>query len=251
MNYYNHHIGDFIRDAGHLDLIEEAIYRRLIDLYYLDEKPLAEDVGKVAKRIRAKDQIEAVKAVLEEFFLPVNSGWKHKRCERELRDYREKAEKNRKNGAKGGRPKRPGEPLNTGAKTQSVISGLPDGNPNERQPIASNQEPRTNNPPKPPEGVPGAGPPDGGKAGAISGTMKRFGIRSNPSDPRVIELVNQGVLPTTVQAACEEAKNAKGDEGVSLGYVVGILNRWSKDAEKVSAGNANPRPADQVWAGAK
>jgi uncharacterized protein YdaU (DUF1376 family) len=40
MHHYQHHIGDYRRDTMHLTLLEHGVYRQLIDLYYLQEKPL-------------------------------------------------------------------------------------------------------------------------------------------------------------------------------------------------------------------
>ena len=40
MNYYQHHIGDFNNATRHLSLIERAIYRDLLDMYYDTEKAI-------------------------------------------------------------------------------------------------------------------------------------------------------------------------------------------------------------------
>lgn len=40
MNYYQHHIGDFNNATRHLSLVERAIYRDLLDMYYDTEKPI-------------------------------------------------------------------------------------------------------------------------------------------------------------------------------------------------------------------
>jgi hypothetical protein len=85
----------------------------------------------------------------------------------------------------------------------------------------------------------------------LSIAMRRAGIDSQPADPRLIALAEQGVTPQTVAAACAEAKQAKPGERVGVAYVVAILNRWSADAAKVNAGHANqprgsPRQAQQA-----
>lgn len=76
-------------------------------------------------------------------------------------------------------------------------------------------------------------------AALLSIAMRRAGVNSQPADPRLIALAEQGVTPETVAAACAEAKGAKPGERIGLGYVVAILNRWSADAAKVDAGRAN------------
>lgn len=129
MHYYQHHIGDYLRDTAHLSLIEDAIYRRLLDHYYLHEKPLPENEHIVARIIRASEHVDHVKTVLMEFFEKTTKGWEQKRCNMEIREYGLICDRNKLNGKRGGRPR----------KTQSVISG----NPDETQ-MKANHEPLTN-----------------------------------------------------------------------------------------------------------
>jgi hypothetical protein len=80
---------------------------------------------------------------------------------------------------------------------------------------------------------------DPSMAAQLSIVMRRAGIQCQPADPRLIALADQGVTAQTVSAACAEAKAAKPNESIGLGYVVAILNRWSADASKVKASGAN------------
>jgi len=131
LNYYQHHIGDYRRDTGHLSLLEHGIYRQLLDTYYLTEQPIPEETELVFRRLSAKtdEEKKAVEMILSEFFYKEN-GWHHKRCDVEILTYLEKAETARTNGKLGGRPR----------KTQPVISGNPEQT-NEK----ANQEPITIN----------------------------------------------------------------------------------------------------------
>ena len=43
VNYYPHHIGDYSKDTSHLTMLEDAAYRRMLDVYYATEKPLPLD----------------------------------------------------------------------------------------------------------------------------------------------------------------------------------------------------------------
>ena len=43
MNYYKRHIGDYMKDASHLSLLEHGVYMRLIDVYYTRESSIPED----------------------------------------------------------------------------------------------------------------------------------------------------------------------------------------------------------------
>lgn len=69
----------------------------------------------------------------------------------------------------------------------------------------------------------------------ISIAMRKAGVESQPADPRLIALAEQGVSVETVAAACAEAKKAKPNESIGVGYVVKILERWAKDAAGLKA----------------
>jgi uncharacterized protein YdaU (DUF1376 family) len=140
VNYYQHHIGDFMRDTAYLSAVEEGIYRRAIDWYYANEKPLPSDIKLVCRYLRARDKAEiaAVNAVLSEFFVLTEDGYTQSRCDKEIEAYNGKAETNRVNGAKGGRPK--SKPKTNPEETQSVNSWINSGTQ-----IKGNQEPRTIN----------------------------------------------------------------------------------------------------------
>jgi uncharacterized protein YdaU (DUF1376 family) len=97
VNYYAHHLGDYMRDTAHLSLLEEGVYRRLLDQYYIRERALPSDVKACCKLARAASKIErdAVESVLREFFDPQDSGWVHARCEKEIARFRLKQDKAR------------------------------------------------------------------------------------------------------------------------------------------------------------
>lgn len=117
MHYYKHNIADYRKDTGHLSLLEHGVYRQLLDLYYLDERPIPLETDWVIRRLSARTQEEAtaIRAVLDDFFERTEEGYRHTRCDLELRSYAHKAEANKANGKQGGRPK----------KTQSVSDGNP------------------------------------------------------------------------------------------------------------------------------
>lgn len=58
MHYYSHHITDFRRGAEHLDFAHEGAYRRLLDWYFSNEKPLPADVEKVCAIAHAARKAE-------------------------------------------------------------------------------------------------------------------------------------------------------------------------------------------------
>jgi len=84
MNYYPFHVGDYIAHTAHLDPLEDIAYRRMLDLYYMQEQPLPIDGNKLLRLIRMKDHAEVVDRVLREFFVMTENGWIHERTEEYL-----------------------------------------------------------------------------------------------------------------------------------------------------------------------
>jgi uncharacterized protein YdaU (DUF1376 family) len=93
VNYYEHHIGDYDASTAHLSLVEDAIYSRMLRRYYRQEGPLPVQVEEVARLIRARDEIETVRAILLEFFKLADDGWHKKRCDDDIAKFREKQAK--------------------------------------------------------------------------------------------------------------------------------------------------------------
>ena len=128
INYYQHHIGDFNNATRHLERLERAIYREMLDLYYDTEAPLTLDFKMLCHKLcaRREGEPEIVQAILNEFFTKTDEGWTHHRCDLEIDAYREKVKSNRVNGKKGGRPKKTqSEPNENPTETQSVSFGNP------------------------------------------------------------------------------------------------------------------------------
>jgi uncharacterized protein YdaU (DUF1376 family) len=91
MHYYRHHIGDFLKDTGHLSNDQMAVYLRMLWRYYLDEKPLKDDCESIAFAMRSDGK--TVGLILHHFFVLQDDGWCHKRCDKEIADYHAKKEK--------------------------------------------------------------------------------------------------------------------------------------------------------------
>jgi len=93
MHFYSFNIGDYISHTKHLSNMEDLAYRRLLDLYYLHERTLNEDVATVARKINMRDNVPEVKVVLEEFFiLEVGKGWTNLRADEEIEKYQSKVQ---------------------------------------------------------------------------------------------------------------------------------------------------------------
>lgn len=147
MHKYLHHIGDFMRDTAHLSPVEECFYRRAIDWYYVNEKPLPLDLDQVNRFLRAKTKTDrqAIESVLSDFFEKTASGFQHSRCEIELEKFRSKAEANRQNGKTGGRPRK-----NSDLENHNGFDSVSDGLITEtrqnlnHKPLTNNHKPVTN-----------------------------------------------------------------------------------------------------------
>ena len=87
MHYFQFNIGDYASHTRHLDLIEDLAYRRLLDLYYLHERPLNTDATVVAKQIGMRDDAAAVRDVLNEFFDLTADGYRSSRADKEIEHY--------------------------------------------------------------------------------------------------------------------------------------------------------------------
>jgi uncharacterized protein YdaU (DUF1376 family) len=91
MNYYQHHIGDFIRDTARLTDQQSMAYLRLIWLYYETEEPLEIDEDALAFKTGANAL--DVHQILKHFFFQHEERWHHSRCDKEILAFREKSKK--------------------------------------------------------------------------------------------------------------------------------------------------------------
>jgi uncharacterized protein YdaU (DUF1376 family) len=89
VNYYERHLGDYAKDAGHLSMLEHGAYTLLLDRYYTTEQPIPADQAHRVCRARTKEERAAVDAVLAEFFVLVDGAWKSGRADREIAQYLE------------------------------------------------------------------------------------------------------------------------------------------------------------------
>jgi uncharacterized protein YdaU (DUF1376 family) len=92
LHYYQFNIGDYASHTRNLSLLEDLAYRRLLDEYYLHERPFNECITTVARQIGMRDQEDAVGFVLTNFFVLQEEGWVNKRAEEELAKFRFKSE---------------------------------------------------------------------------------------------------------------------------------------------------------------
>lgn len=75
MNFYPFHPGDYVLRTAHLEPLEDLAYRRLLDLYYVNEGPIQGDAASIARLIRMRSNAAEVAEVLAEFFEETPDGW--------------------------------------------------------------------------------------------------------------------------------------------------------------------------------
>jgi uncharacterized protein YdaU (DUF1376 family) len=119
--WYKFHLGDYITHTTHLSDAEDLAYRRLLDLYYMSERPIPLDTNLVSRKIRL--DLDITESVLNEFFEKTPDGYRNSRCDAEVEKYQQRVETNRSLGLRGGRPK----------KTESVSESKPNDNPKKIQ----------------------------------------------------------------------------------------------------------------------
>ena len=137
MNHYPFHIGDFNNATRHLSRLERCIYRDCMDLYYDKESPLPADFERLARRllVSAKDEVAALKYVLDDFFTLEEDGYHSARCDGEIAKYHGFIDKQAKAGKASARARR-----NRKADAEPALNG---GYTNVEP--TKNQEPRTKN----------------------------------------------------------------------------------------------------------
>jgi len=96
MHYYQFHIGDYKSHTSHLSVIEDIAYRRLLDFYYLHEKPIRQQ--NIARQIGMREHEQEVLSVLDEFFLSTVDGFVSPRANKEIENYHSKIEQASKAG---------------------------------------------------------------------------------------------------------------------------------------------------------
>jgi uncharacterized protein YdaU (DUF1376 family) len=115
--WYKFHLGDYITHTTHLSDAEDLAYRRLLDMYYMSEKPIPLDTQAVSRKIRL--DLDITESVLSEFFEITEEGYQNIRCDAEIAKYQHQVATNRSLGKRGGRPK----------KTESITEPEPNTNP--------------------------------------------------------------------------------------------------------------------------
>lgn len=153
MNYYERHLGDYIRDTAHLSLLEHGVYNVLLDRCYVTECGIPDDQKYRISRARTDEERQAVDVILDEFFVlmetqekptglivgseneetgfQVKRVWINRRVLEEIEKAKIRINAAKANGKKGGRPAK--QPKENQDETQQKPTGFNSDNPTETQ----------------------------------------------------------------------------------------------------------------------
>lgn len=234
MNYYELHIGDYAKDAGHLSMLEDGAYRRLLDAYYGREHALPADPRECCKLARAttKAERDAVAYVLREFFELLDDGHHQKRADQEIERFQDKQAKARRSAnarwnrdeshseqdanaspnamrthSEGNAPRaRPQSPDTRHQTTTPDSLSLADPPSPARTHVSAREEPPSFEPQQP-RPAPAQQPTAAGTACRL---MRAAGCTAtNPSHPDLVAALAEGVTPEALADAAREAVERK------------------------------------------
>lgn len=142
MHYYQFNIGDYSSHTKGLSLLEDLAYRRLIDEYYLSERPLNGRSTDVARRIGMRKHEEEVEYVLARFFREVDSEWRHERIDNDIASFVDK----KKKASAAGKASAKKRAKTISSKTEPTdVEQTFNRRSTNHKPITINQEPNKNN----------------------------------------------------------------------------------------------------------
>jgi len=140
MHYYQHHIGDFIKDTSFLTNEEVGIYLKLLWLYYDTEEPLPNQLHVLSIKVNARSNEETLSRILNMYFTLQNGHWHHNRCDKEISHYHQQLTTASKAG-KASAAKRALNRNSTGVE-RALDSCSTDVQPtSNHEPITNNQQP--------------------------------------------------------------------------------------------------------------
>jgi uncharacterized protein YdaU (DUF1376 family) len=146
MHYYQFNIGDYASHTSRLKPIEDLAYRRMLDLYYLNEQPLSLCLSDVARELGLTDYLDEVAYVLNKFFIETESGFSQKRIDLEIKKYKS----NHKSKIKAGKASAKARQSKASSVETPIEHPLNTRTTNDElninhKPLTNNQEPLTNN----------------------------------------------------------------------------------------------------------
>jgi uncharacterized protein YdaU (DUF1376 family) len=233
VNYYERHLGDYARDAGHLTMLEHGAYTLLLDRHYTTEAGIPADQVYRICRARTRDERAAVDAVLAEFFTLEDGAHVNGRASREALKMRSKVKAAQENGKRGGRPKRtkdePSEnPVGSDWATQVKAHQSPDTKHQIQERVTTSLEAVAQAEADALASTEGIKPTP---AGAICRAMKAKRLQGvNPGDPRLLALIEQGATEAEFVGVAEEAVA----KGKGWAWVLSVVPARRKEAAEIA-----------------
>lgn len=243
MNYFEHHIGDFLKKTAHLSIVEEGVYRRLLDRYYISEQPLPANVRECCKLARATSKAErdAVADVLKEFFTLEEDGHHQKRADEEIARFKDKQRKakasadarwsNRQGQSEGNANAYTNAYTNASEETMRTHS---EGNATRARPHTPHTNPQT---PEEEKDTRTDVATDGAR---VCLALKRTGLSGlNPGHPDLLALLAAGATEAEFVGAAQTAV----ERGKGFAYALGTLKRQRLEAAEAARGmHRGPMP---------
>lgn len=239
MNYYERHLGDFVRDTAHLSMLEDGAYNRLLDRYYATEAGIPDAQKYRVARAHTKEEKQAVDTVLGEFFFLADGVWTKNRVEKEIAKAQGRIKAAQDNGKRGGRPKK--EAFGSENETQKKPDGFPLGSENETQKKA-HQTPDTS------LQIPvieQAAVTTGSSAAALheraielTAMLRKRGAALQASDPNVQAWAAGGVTDAEALTALEIAQQRRQQQASVQPVNSGLLNAIISDQRSKPAGKS-------------
>lgn len=266
MNYYEHHLGDYLRDTAHLSMIEDAAYRRLLDAYYIRERALPADVRECCKLARAqsKPERDAVAYVLREFFDLRDDGHHQRRADAEIERFQDKQAKAKRSAEARWSKRETHSEGNANASSDAMRTHSEGNAPRARpqSPDTKHKNPQaaaiTQPPLEPPRHLAAAPPGDGqalngetppapdpvhDRALAIAALLRPRGMAITPGNPTVLRwAADPGITDAGLLTAFEtaEQRRAGSPQPVNVGLVDAILADMTQQPR-------NGKPAAGWW----
>ena len=254
MNYYERHLGDYARDAGHLTMLEHGAYTLLLDRYYTTEQGIPADQAHRVCRARTRDEKEAVDTVLAEFFTLSDGVWRNGRAEREVAKMQAKVKAAQENGKRGGRPKRTdkepgGNPVGFGSVAQPKAHQSPDTSHQNTSvkvgEFSTTDAPWAQFPTDPPGDAEQA--PGPSLAGRACLALRGANVHDvNPAHPDLLRLLAAGVKPEDIGATAAEL--VASGKPARMAYVLRTVESRMQQAAQRPAIEAAPAPDPMAWA---
>jgi uncharacterized protein YdaU (DUF1376 family) len=104
VNYYPRYPAHYIAKTLHLSMEQDGAYSRLLDWYFVNERPIPSGQKYSISRAQNASEKRSTDAVLSEFFCEENGAFQHDRANHEIALAAPKIAAARANGKRGGRP---------------------------------------------------------------------------------------------------------------------------------------------------